>query len=253
MRSLRLALLLVFAVCCAAPTPYSVERCPDLRRLPPRPDDVCAADAESVAFQDRLTALLTSTAGRLALRVTLDANSRVASVCAEGTARGMEGARSRRLVSANLGDVYALAPGPACLANRRIDLDRRQALLVQIDRTEVQCRGEMRSSGGALVVGDQGYNPSAARGDATALERRLSPNACIGARIAWLFAEQRGSLWTFSARGRSNDPGVLLFSPIEDAQPPAAPARLAAQLCEKQTTREALLACMHRQRWELLD
>jgi len=250
MRSLRLAALLALA--CASPSPYSVERCPSLRSLPPRPTDECAADPESVAYQDRLTALLTSASGPLALRAVLDERSRVASICAEGTARGMENARARRFLSANLGDVWALAPGPSCLAGRRLDLDRRHALLVRIERTEAQCRSEMRGSGGAFRQ-DGGQLQSSARGTPSALDRRLAPNACIGARLAWLFAEQRGSLWELSARARAGDPGVLLFAPMEGSAPPPAQARLVAYTCSRLGNREALLACMQLMRWELLE
>src|SRR5215475_6233006 len=236
--ALRIAGLLALA--CASPQPRVVERCPSLKQLPPRPSELCEADAEVVAYQDRLAALLTSASGPLALRVVLDERSRVASVCAEGTAKGMGNALARRSLSANLGDVWALAPGPSCLAGTRIDLDRRHAKLVEIERIEAQCRGEMRATGGG-VRSDGGYLASSSREEARPGEREIAPNACIEARLTWLFAEQRGSWWRFSARSRAHASGVLLFAPMEGVRPPPAQARLVARTCRKLGELEALV------------
>ena len=87
-----------------------------------------------------------------------------------------------------------------------------------------------------------------ALGDPYYAFRREEPGAG-----AWLFAEKRGSWWQLSARGRTSDPGVLLFAPMEGVSPPPALARLAAQLCSQRERREDLLACMQEQRWELLE
>jgi hypothetical protein len=246
-RPLRIASLLALA--CVSPQPGAVERCPSLRQLPPRPSERCEADAEVIAYQDTLAALLTSASGPLALRVVLDERSRVASVCAEGTVKGMENARARRSLADNLGDVWALPPGPGCLAGTRIDVDRRQAKLVQIGRIEAQCRGEMRATGG-----DPGRsNASIARNEPSPDDREIAPDACIESRLSWLFAEQRGSWWRLSARARGRSSGALLFAPMEGVQPPPAQARLVARTCAKLGERDALVACMQELRWELLD
>lgn len=247
-----LLLAALLTVACAASQQRLVERCPSLKRLPPRPTEQCEADPESVAYQDRVAALVTSTSGPLALRVVLDENSSVASVCAEGTARGMENARARRTLSANLGDVWALPPGPSCLAGRRIDLDRRHAKLAEIERTEAQCRGEMTATGGATRA-DNGAMQSATRMNPSAADRAIAPNACIEARLSWLFAEKRGTWWQLSARAYSKESSALLFVPLERVEPAPAQARLVARTCAKLTEREALLVCMELQRWELLE
>jgi hypothetical protein len=241
--ALRLAALLGLA--CASPQPYAVERCPSPKQLPPRPSTQCKAGPETVAYEDRLAALLTSAAGPLALRVALDGRSRVAAICAEGTSRGMENARARRTLAANLGDVWALPPGPACLAGTRIDLDGRRAKLALIERTDLQCRQEMRGTGGAPLGSGTRSNPSA-------IDRAIAPNACIGARLAWLFAEKRGTWWRLFALAPANTT-ALLFAPIEGAQPPATAASLVATACAKLSERSELLACMQEEGWELLE
>ena len=243
--ALRLASLLALA--CVSRQPGVVERCPSLRHLPPRPSERCEADAEVVAYQDRLAALLTSASGPLALRVVLDERSRVASLCAEGTVKGMGNARARRSLADNLGDVWALPPGPSCLAGTRIDVDRRHAKLVQIDRIEAECRAEMRATGAGRS------NVSVARSEPSPTDREIAPNACIESRLSWLFAEQRGSWWRLSARARARTSGALLFAPMEGVQPPPAQARLVARTCTKLSERDALIACMQELRWELLD
>jgi len=246
-----LRLVALLGLACASPQPHAVERCPSLKQLPPRPSAQCQADPEAVAYEDRLAALLTSAAGPLALRVALDERSRVAAICAEGTSRGMENARARRSLAANLGDVWGLPPGPACLGGARIDIDRRRAKLVEIERTESACREEMRATGGAFSS-TGGIRNSNVRSDGSPLERAIAPNACIGARLAWLFAEKRGSWWRFFARAPTKT-GMLLFAPIEGAQPPPTEASLVANACAKRSERSELVACMQEQRWELLD
>jgi len=247
-----LRLVALLAVACAATSPRAVERCPSLKRMPPRPSAQCEEDPEVIAFQDRVAALVTSASGPLALRVVLDDRSRVASVCAEGTARGMENARARRTLSANLGDVWALPPGPSCLAGTRIDLDRRHAKLVEIERTEAQCRGEMTATGGSSRA-DGGALQSSTRTTPSPVDRAIAPNACIEARLSWLFAEKRGDWWQLSARAYSKESSALLFVPLERVEPAPAQARLVARTCAKLTEREALLVCMELQRWELLE
>ena len=136
---------LVFALplfACASVNQSHLPKCEPIEALPALPDSACLGDADTTAYRDRLRESMGSDVGSLFVRAILDESSRMRSLCTEST-RGPGGWRADRNLSERLLEFAEIAGGPACLANRRLDLNRRAAKLAQMKRRRLECTVEM--------------------------------------------------------------------------------------------------------------
>jgi hypothetical protein len=87
--------------------------------------------------------------------------------------------------------------------------------------------------------------------------KRVSPMGCLFRNAVkpesrWLFAKRLGSWWEFFD-DIPDDSDVLLFAPMDDANPqPSHPDEVAVQ-CSKREELAQLIDCTTLHRWELLQ
>jgi hypothetical protein len=139
-----------FSLACAAPSSErspqaneSVPLCDALETLAPLPDAASCGAGELGEFAAVLSARVREPAGRVLVRVELDDQSRVGSLCvAPGPGYGP--ASARRGLAKELAAIRALPPGPACAAGKRIDLNRYEAKWEQVHERDVRCTEQTR-------------------------------------------------------------------------------------------------------------
>ena len=148
--ALALAALAALAACAGVEVdPNETPLCGPVASLPPLPDagacDGQALDAYASQLSDRA---VTRMSGAL-VRVAFDDAARVGSLCVAASNPRVAW-DARRHVAAQRDALAQLAPGPACLAGRRLDLNRYQAALAEIDYAGFLCSGQGRDFEGCM-------------------------------------------------------------------------------------------------------
>jgi hypothetical protein len=140
------AILLVGAalsLACASSAPEAdrVPLCGPLESLAPRPEGCAAGELD--AFSKALSDAVAAHGKNALVRVELDDAARVRAICVEpGPGYGAGSARSA--LAEHLDAIHALAPGPACAAGKRIDLNRYDAKWAQVHERETRCTEQTR-------------------------------------------------------------------------------------------------------------
>jgi hypothetical protein len=143
---------------------------------------------ELAEYEASLADRIVPHAGRALVRVALDDEARVDAICvAEGPGYGP--GRARRALGERLDEIRALAPGPACLAGKRIDLNRYEAVEARMRAQETRCREQTR-------VTRESHGP-------TPMRDRTAPGAygvyereyerCMEYDADWIALDQPGS------------------------------------------------------------
>lgn len=206
----------------------SVERCAALSALAPRATRECRESEEARTFVQAVEPTIREDAGALLVRLELDGSSRVRGVCADGVPTRTEW-KARRRVGARIAALMETEPGPACLAGKRLDLNRRAAKLAEIEQVERLCRDEV------LVTRDSTSGYLTRR----FLERNASE--CTARRATWVLVHDADS-------GAS-----LLFAKPETPSPPKLHARDTASRCGRLEDFEAQVTCVQGEGWEPLE
>src|SRR5258706_3776399 len=136
------ALAIALAGCASAggDTP-EVPLCGPLDTLPPLPER--CAPGELDEFETALSDQVLPHASSALVRAVLDDAARVRALCVDwGPGYGPGGAR--RALAEQLDAIRALPPGPACAAGKRVDLNRYQAKLAEIEARRSRCEEQTR-------------------------------------------------------------------------------------------------------------
>jgi len=151
MRRLAGALALAVVAACANTDVDANETplCGPVASLPPLPD-AGGCDAQAlVAFASEVSKRAVPRMSRALVRVAFDETARVGWVCAEAP-NPRDAQRARRHIAARREAIAQLPPGPACLAGRRLDLNRYEAALGEMDYFGTLCTGQMEDFNGCL-------------------------------------------------------------------------------------------------------
>ena len=229
MRGRVLAACCVVAIACADGfAGDGVERCAPLAELAPLPALACREEADALAFAQVLQAAIADAAGGLLVRVELGEDARVRTLCAENLPGHW---KERRALAGELTAVMQMPAGPACLAGKRLDLNRRAAKQAEIQRLEWHCQRRLQTSleTSRGVVGPQ-------------LTSRQWHD-CIEFDADWVVVHERGVM----------EP--LLFGKPEVVDPPTVRARDTASRCSRKhkISSDAQVACIEAEGWERLD
>ena len=224
---------LVFALplfACASVNQSHLPKCEPIEALPALPDSACLGDADTTAYRDRLRESMGSDVGSLFVRAILDESSRMRSLCTEST-RVPGGWRADRNLSERLLEFAEIAGGPACLANRRLDLNRRAAKLAQMKRRRLECTVEM----GTITKAGKGL---------------------VGPESATIFVESSGCLnqaedWVVVNRGELRHP--IIFAKPEVSDPPDVDASKIRRQCFNLHDFDDRASCITGHGWELLE
>ena len=140
--SIRVQLLAVAAsaiVACASPVSDSdLPDCGSESALQPLPTPDCRSSPDVIAYENDLGDLLARDAGPLLLRIQFGTHSAIQAVCADRSIAKNQW-RPRARIASKLAAAYALPSGPACLAGKRIDLNRLSAGLAEVDSVLEKC------------------------------------------------------------------------------------------------------------------
>lgn len=215
---------------CTSVTPSHLPRCEPAESLSPLPDLACRADPQTVAFRGRLRESMGSDVGPLFVRAMLDEASRVQSLCTDST-RIPRGWRAEQNLAERLSEFAEVPGGPACLANRRLDLNRRAAKLAEIKRQKAGCMGELGTitKGGKGLTGPQSSTVTA------------ESSACIN----------QGADWVQLDPGGLKHP--LIFAQPEVSDLPAVSAQKIRQKCFRLRDFKKRESCIVDYGWELLE
>ena len=216
----------------ACASPHSqLQRCEPIAALPALPELACRADPQTREYRDRLTESMGSDVGPLFVRAMLDDSSRVRSLCMEST-RVRRGWRAEQNLSRRLSEFTEVEAGPACLANRRLDLNRRAAKMAKIKQRRSACFGEL----GTISKGGKG---------------RTAPQS--GSMITgenWICTEA-GADWV-----EVSPPGLrhpLIFAKPEVSNPPTVTANKIRKNCLRKRDYRGQVSCIMGYGWELLE
>ena len=229
MRGPVLAACCVVALACAdGSSTGGTERCAPLAELSPLPSLQCREAADALAFEQGLRTAIGDAAGGLLVRVELGEDARVRTLCAVDRPGHW---KERRALAGELAAVMQMPAGPACLAGKRLDLNRRAAKQAEIQRLEWHCQRRLQTSleTSRGVVGPQ-------------LTSRQWHD-CIEFDADWVVVHERGVM----------EP--LLFGKPEVVDPPTVRARDTASRCSRKHKigSDAQVACIEAEGWERLD
>jgi len=196
--------------------------CASIEQLEPPPDSKICEAPELDALRSDLSRIVEPEAGSLLVRVEFDETSKASKVCADG--RSAADAQARMALAGQLGEIMKHAPGPACLAGRRLDLNRRRSTLAEIERVEESCSEEMRHSTEAMFSVDL----------TTGTNRQYAD--CIARNADWVLIERSGQ--------------TLLFVKPDGAEAPPARAADTASRCSRDL--DAQIACIEQDGFELV-
>ena len=213
----------------------SVPQCGPLETLAPRPESCAAGELEP--FSKALAAAVPVPAHGALVRVELDDAARVRAVCVE-TGPGYGPGRARRALAEHLDAIHALAPGPACAAGKRIDLNRYEAKWAQVHELETRCSEQTR-------ITRETHGP-------TAVRERTVPGAyglyereyerCMDYQSDWIALDAPGS----------TRPAIWVRPEIPN--PPASDAYETATRCKRLSqVFEKRAACIEADGWERLE
>jgi len=221
----------VASLACAdggGPDGESVDACAPLAKLPPLAAADCRASADANAFEQRLREATKDDSGSSLVRASLGEDSRVTSLCADRTG-AMGEWKVRQALGARLPALRALAAGPACLAGTRVDLNRRAATVAESERAEDRCDQRARTT----------RDTRSGAGTPLIVARQLQE--CVEYEADWIFVYRPGSM----------EPAV--FGRPQVVDPPDVRARDTASRCRRENDRDAEIACIESEGWELLD
>ena len=166
------------------------------------------------------------------VRIEFDAGSKVRAVCADRN-RNAGSWLARRELGARHREILAAPAGPACLADRRLDLNRREAKWAEIKRVEDVCRERARISLDTLTrpgIRLHGLD-------------RLDPRECIEYESDWVLLDRPGSN------------KAVIFAKPEVADPPRVRSYETVSRCSRETREwdfESQVACIEADGWEPL-
>jgi hypothetical protein len=166
--------------------------------------------------------------GSLFVRATLDEQSRIAALCVEGPPVP-GGFRKRANLSARFLKFADVDGAPECLADRRLDINRRKSMQTAIKRRTNVCRN--RSESVQVTHTEVGRAQAAVR----EFER------CMDYQANWL---------TLYEVGRQQPHNFALPEVVD---PPDIEASVTRAKCNKKRNSTDIAACMIADGWELLD
>ncbi len=224
MRGLIAIPVVVAVVIACASTSPEIPFCGPLAEQPPLavPDE--CSEAEQLDAEKQLSDLLVSAQSPLLLRVAFGQDATVRSVCVERGSRYDWSAR--RGAAEQLENARGIS-GPSCLANKRIDLNRRGAKLATIKEAELRCGQQVgtatRTGGGSSKV--------------VAWQLRR----CMAFESDWLILPLPGSTQ------------ALVFGKPETLDPPTVRASDTMSRCNRKALAfEDRLECVRSEGWEQL-
>ncbi|TMA33363.1 MAG: hypothetical protein E6J87_10300 [Deltaproteobacteria bacterium] len=141
MSARHLAVLALAAGAIAACTTVDVEKvplCAPVGSLQPLPADGACDEGELAGYASAISELVVKPMSQALVRIEFDGGSRVRSLCVDQGVRN-HAFHARRDIAPKLDAILARAPGPRCLAHKRIDLNRYQAKRAEIDEAERWC------------------------------------------------------------------------------------------------------------------
>lgn len=166
--------------------------CTAVERSVARPDRSCVESAAGAAFRRGLADQVGSVAGGTRVHLLLDAQASVGSVCSDRSS-GTAGFGERVRLAERVAGLLDAAPGPACMAGRRLELNRLGARLREIDGEMLRCRREVRTR--------LEQQPTPRARQSRSLERDL--------RDCWQSRQlEAGELWVFDRRFENPVPYV---------------------------------------------
>jgi hypothetical protein len=206
----------------------SVDVCAPLAELAPLPEPECRQSEESRSFERMLQAAIQDDAESLLVRVELGPDAHVRAVCAEGVATRTRWS-AERAVGRRVPELLAMSPGPACLAGRRLDLNRRAAKMAEAENAEYLCTERRRQT----LETTPGIDP---------LRRSQQVwNQCLEHDATWILVHRVGVM----------DP--VVYARPEVVDPPPVRARDTASRCSREFNFDAKIACIESEGWERLE
>jgi hypothetical protein len=231
MRDRLLVLALGSLTACASTGSGSVPLCAGLDSLPPLAAAGSCDDLELAEFSAALSEQIATPDRRALVRVAFDDAARVRSVCVE---RGVGTAAwgVRRHIAGRLDALQAHPPGPECLADRRLDLNRYDAKLAEIEDARNRCEQQVRIT--------RETQPGTLRAPIAGEQREFE--RCMESRADWIVLDAPGS----------TRPRIFVKPEIPD---PAGPSVTeTASRCARTTHRfEAEAACIQADGFEMLS
>ncbi len=231
LRSLRgwtVLLLALPVVSCASVDAAQMPQCEPLEEQASLATASCSASPEAVRFEQQLSESMGRDLGSLLVRVTLNEQARLGAICVDG--RPVPGGyRKRANLAARFDEFAAIDGAPECLTGRRIDLNRRKAMQVEVKRRTNRCKSQFDSV-------------------------RVTQSASSGAQVAQREFEEcldyRANWITFYAIGRQQP---YIFGKPEVARPETAEASETRAKCNKHRRPKDIAACIEADGWELLE
>jgi len=223
---------------CASPDAGRVPLCGSHASLAPLPAAQSCDARELAEFSAGLEKRLGERADRALVRVEFDGAAAVRSVCAEDApGYGRDGAR--RAVAENLDALLASPPGPTCLADKRLDLNRYEAAWAEIHERETRC-------------GEQTRVTRETQGSPTTVRNAIVPGAygvyereyerCLDYEADWIALDAPGS----------NRPAIFVKPEVPD--PPGASVYDTRSRCLRQSrVFEKQAECIEAEGFERLE
>ncbi len=215
---------------CATMNNSQPPKCAPLQALPALPDTACMEDAQAAEYRDRLRNQIDSDAGPVLVRTMLDESSRVASLCVDPI-RTPAGRRAARKLLEHLSSLSEIPGGPACLANRRFDFNRRAAKLAEIKRLRLACYSDM----GTVTREAEGIV------DMTGPDVVYDNIFCLNRVADWVAMRESGLSH------------ITIFAEPEVSDPPDVDARTIRKTCFELNGFEERVTCIEDFGWELLE
>jgi hypothetical protein len=187
-------------------------------------------DVETTAFRERLRMSMAPEIGSILVRVVLDGSSQVSHLCKESSLVS-GGWRADVNLAQRISAYKAVAGGPACLADRRLDFNRRAAKLAEIKRRRLDCVDSTRSiekSGVGLTGPESG-------------SFEVENSDCVSQGADWI------ELTGFGLRH------TVVFAKPEVSDPPDLSARNTRRKCFKNRKFSERMSCIKADGWELLE
>jgi hypothetical protein len=184
---------LLAALACATSRP-TLPYCPAAEELPPVAP-ACAAEPEVQRVKRDLQAIALPDAYRNLVRVTFDDAGAVDTVCVQ-RAKDTDGWNVRSKLGARGPELRAVAPGPACLADATLDLNRLGARRSEVDVISEDCWRE--ASVGARLASPE----SLARRYRACIEREQIQRGEI-----WML--ERGQIYVRTPEGKERRESLL--------------------------------------------
>jgi hypothetical protein len=222
--------LWVGIIACATLNDSRLPNCEPIEALPALPDTACMEDGQTAEYRDRLRNAIGSDAGPVLVRAMLDESPQLRSLCVAST-RTPGGARAARKLSQRLSEFSEIPGGPACLANRRLDFNRRAAKLAEIKKLRVGCHSDAstvtREAEGIVEMSSS--------------DIVYDNIVCLNEVADWVAIQ------------RSRLSHITIFAKPEVADPPNVDARTIRKSCFTLNGFEERVSCIEGFGWELLE